>query len=179
MQVINDVLSIPEKKGLFIGKPEQAFLDREDLTLKGFLVQLFGLPARLVLYSLVREEVRLKKSVIELNSISKARLISFKELPFFAEKNNLIPLKGLPIVSREEGFVGFLKNFKIKNKDSPYIKSIITLNEEFGIRDNGIVIEKIQGAFGLVIDEPYWGQESIETPFFDKKVIQLPFYSET
>lgn len=172
MRIINNVLSIPEKQGFFIGRPVQAYLDHDSLRVAGFLCQLFGLPARLVYYPFERDKFGIKRNFIEMKKETQPILIKFEEITFFKKNNKLISLKDIPLLSRGEGLIGFLKNFKITNETSLNISSVNSVDEEWGVEEEGLTLEKVRDTWVIVIDRPLKSQGSIEYPFFDKKVIQ-------
>lgn len=170
MQPIDNVLAIPEDSGYLIGKPVQAFLGRNDLKIKSFLCQLFGLPARIIYCNADENLVQVDDSSIRLASFCRPTLVETGEELAIANSMELVPLIGIPLLTKRDGFVGFLKDFELNPEDLS-LEEVRTDDERWRLIGN-VNLETLRGKMVLVVDEVRSDILRSNHYFFDKKVIQ-------
>jgi len=173
MKSIDNVLAIPEESGYLIGKPVQAFIGVSDLRVHGFLCQLFGLPARIIYCNINEGLVQINDSSIRLASSSRQTLLEAGEEFAFAENLGLVTLTGIPIFTRRDGFIGFLKDFEL-NPDDFSLQEVRTDDDRWTLLGN-IGLNSIRDRVILLVDDVSNEYQRSNHYFFGKKVIQDVF----
>ncbi|MBT3980983.1 MAG: hypothetical protein HOE90_06485 [Bacteriovoracaceae bacterium] len=171
MRAIGNVLAISGDKGFFIGRPVQAYLDKKTLKLKGFLCQLFGLPARLIYCEFSSDLVNVDNSSINLSPINNPTLVDFTEVEKFVELKLMVPVRGLAMYSEDDGFLGYLEDFDI-DIQSFQLNQVCVSGEKWSFKTSPY-IKEIDSRSILVFKDLYHGREGMSCSFFNKEVIQV------
>lgn len=170
MQYVENILAIPDDDGYLIGKPVQAYLNKHDLKVHGFLFQLLGLPARLVYCNISHNLASIDENSIHLTASCRPTLISLDEELELVEDLDLISLSNLPVRCQKTGFIGFLKDFDI-SPQTLFLSEIKTVDEEWTLTGD-IQLGLEQNIPILEVDDVHHNFENSNPFFFEKKVIQ-------